>query len=111
MAQIITGIGQSKVLNSLDTYNHTTLQATIYTVSVRMTMIPPSGLSVVIQRNGSPIASSASPSAAQSNINLQIQVNCAANDLLSVVLSSGNVADTQFNDLKGILTIDVGSPA
>jgi len=109
VAQLVTGIGQAKVLNALDTYNHTALTANMYTVSVDMSELPPSGLSVVIKQNGSTMATAALPADSQSNIKLQVVLNCAINDTIGVVLSSAQASDTGLNVVKGLLNIHVGS--
>lgn len=109
MSQTITGIGKTKVLNQLDTYNHTALTASMYFVSIQLSEQPPSGMSILIQQNASTKASFSSPAAAQGVINLQVVLNCAINDVISVVLSSSNAGDKQLNSIKGILNIHVGS--
>lgn len=108
MAQIITKISQAKVINRLDTYNHTALTTGLYTVSVVMTEIPPSGISIAIQKNGSTQATSVSPSATQNEIQMSLVMNLVPTDLISVVITSGSVADTQLNTIKGILNIRTG---
>jgi hypothetical protein len=108
MAQIITGISQSKVLSSLDTYNHTAGAAQMYTVNVKMSELPPSGLSIVIQQNGSPMATSVAPAATQGELDLRIVLNCAISDVISVILSSSNVQEAGRNQIKGILNITPG---
>ncbi len=109
MATTITGIEQTKVLSNLDTYNHTTMLNSMYVVRCIMSVIPPSGLSIVIQQNGSTKATSISPSAAENNIDLRIILNCAIGDVISVVLSSSSTSETAINQVKGILKITPGT--
>lgn len=109
MATLITGIAQTKVLSNLDTYNHTALTAGMYMVAVRATEIPPSGLLLTIQQNSVTKATAALPAASQSHIELQVVLNCAINDVISVILSSGSTSDTQLNTVKASLNIHVGS--
>jgi hypothetical protein len=111
VATTITDISQSKVIKNLDTYNHTTLLNAIYMVSISLSELPPSAISIVIQKNGSPVISSAAPAASQSHMELQAQINCVPSDVLSVVLSSSSANDQQFNVLKGILSISAGPQA
>jgi hypothetical protein len=108
MAQIISNINQSKVLTQLDTYNHTALLASLYTVAIRLWEIPPSGISIVIKQNGSTIVSSVAPAAAQEEINLRTLLQCAVNDTITVVISSATVSDSLPNSFKAILDIQPG---
>ena len=109
MSTIITGISATKVLSNLDTYTHTTANNGMYKVSIQVTEMPPSGLSVVIQQNGSTKATAAAPAASQSHIELQVVMNTAIGDTLSVILSSSVVTDQTINSVKGILSITQGS--
>lgn len=110
MAQIISKISQSKVIARLDTYNHTALSTSMYVVDVQMTEIPPSGLIITIQKNGvTAVTTSSAPAAAQSILDLRTILNCVPTDLISVILSSANSADTGLNVIKGILNIRTGS--
>lgn len=109
MAQTITGISKTKNIIALDTYNHTTLTANMYTVSIDMAEQPPTGLSIVIQQNGVTKATSTAAGAAQTHVPLAVTINCAINDVLSVILSSSTPGDQGLNVIKGTLSIHVGS--
>jgi hypothetical protein len=109
MAQTISNIESTHVIAELDTYNYTVLKAQMYTVELDMSEQPPSGLSINIQQNGSSKATSTQPTTAQSHIPLRIVMNCAVNDVISVVLSSSNSNDQQLNSIKGILNIHEGA--
>lgn len=109
MAQTITGINQTKVLNQLDTYNHTALSASMYMVSVSLDEIPTSGISIAIKQNGSTKITSVAPTTAQGNVKVQIVLNCAVNDVIGVTLSSAVAADSGKNVIKAILNIHQGS--
>lgn len=109
MAIAISGISKSKVLSNLNTYNHTALQTSMYTVSIRLTEIPPSGVSIVIKQNSSTIATSVAPSSTQNHIELRAQLNCTINDVIGVVLSSAVASDSLANTVKAILDINIGA--
>lgn len=109
MAQTITGIGKAKILNQLDTYNHTAMLNSMYMVSISLSELPPSGMSIVIQQNAVTKASVSSPAISQNHMDLQIVLNCAINDVISVILSSSNVNDKQLNSIRGTLNIHTGS--
>lgn len=108
MAITISGISKTKVLSSLDTYNHTALQSSIYTVVVQLSEVPPSGMSIDIQQNSSSKASVSAPQASQSHMELQVKLNCTANDVISVVLASSSAIDKQLNNIKATLKITPG---
>jgi len=108
MSQIISGISQSKVLSQLDTYNHTALLNSMYKVVVKASEIPPSGLIVTIQQNGSTKAVSTVADNIQGRIELQVVLNCAINDVIGVILSSASASDTGPNAIKAILAINPG---
>lgn len=109
MAQNITGIMQTKILNQLDTYNHTALLTSMYMVSISVSEQPPSGMSILIQQNSATKASFSSPTPTQGAISLQVVLNCAANDVISVVLSSSSANDKGLNSIRGLLNIHPGS--
>ncbi len=108
MATTLVKSFQSNVINRLDTYNLTVPTTNTYSVDVQMTELPPSGLSIVIEKNSSPVASSAAPAATQGILDLQTKINCTASDVISVVISSSNVNDEQLNTVKGLINIREG---
>lgn len=99
----------TKVISNLDTYNHTAAAASMYTVSLAMSEQPPSGLVIQIKQNGSTIATAPAPTAAQQVCQISTVLNCAANDLISVVISSAVPTDQNINAIKGILNIRQGT--
>lgn len=106
---LITGIMQSKIINALDTYRHVAGTNNMYKVSCDVNEIPPSGVSVVIQQNGSTKFSSAAPAASQQLVSGQIVLNCAANDNIDIIVSSSSAPEAGINLIKGIINIHVGS--
>jgi hypothetical protein len=110
MSQIISGIGQSKTITNLDTYNHTAGLASLYTVSVQLTEIPPSGVSIVIQQNSSTKATSVAAAAGQNHIELSVLLQCAVSDVISVILSSASAIDEapNYQGIRGTLIITPG---
>jgi len=108
MATTITGIGQTKIVTNLDTYTHTALLASLYAVSLQLQELPPSGCTITIQHNGSTVASTSAPAAAQSVIDLGALILCAVSDTLSIIVASSNPTDQGKNVLKGVLKISPG---
>jgi hypothetical protein len=102
---------QSNIEIGLGTFTYTAALAGVYFVSAQSSVLPPSGLSIVINQNGSPVMTSAAPSAAEQTVNLQDQINCAASDVITVVISSSNANDLMLNTVKTIITLNYqGTP-
>jgi len=108
MATIISSTNKTKVLNQLDTYNHTTLTTNMYVVEVSTNGIPPSGLSVTIQQNGVTKATTTTPGNLQAGLDVRIILNCTIGDLISVILASSAAADQGGNAFKATLKITPG---
>lgn len=106
---LILNGAQAAVVSNLDTYNYTAKSSATHFVTVSVTEHPASSLSIVIQKNGTPVATSTPPSATQAVINLSTPISCSASDVLSVVLSSSAAIDQRINHIKGIINIHVGS--
>lgn len=111
MAQTIVRVDQSLVTRALDTYNYTVpaAQAGMFVVDVQMGELPPSGLVIDIQQNSVSQAMSSAPAAQQAVLDLRKILNCAASDVISVVLSSVQNSDKQLNSIKGLINIRPGS--
>lgn len=88
------------------TYNVTFTGA--YNVQVQLSENPPSGLSVVVSKNGSPIFTA--PTIAPTQIAQQFRVGfLAANtDVITVVLASSSAIDNQYNTVKSSISIGGG---
>ena len=69
---------------------------------------PPSSLSIVIQQNGSTIASSASPAAAQKLVSVVINQPCTAGDVISFIISSSAPIDNALGAIKTTLMTRLG---
>lgn len=109
MAQTIVRIDQSLVTRRLDTYNYTVQIAGMLVVDVQMGESPPSGLVIDIQKNSVSQISSVTPAASQAILDLRTILNCAVNDVISVVLNSAQNSDKQLNCVKGLINIHQGS--
>lgn len=110
MAQtLILNGAQTAVINALDTYNYTVKTAAVHYASIQMSVIPASGLSILIKQNSSTIASFSSPAPMQNVIDLACNINAAVSDVISFVISSSSPIDQQLNTIKGIINIHVGS--
>ena|SRR5665213_2136149 len=110
MATIITGIMQEKILTNLDTYNHTTASASMYTVEVKLSEVPPSGCTITIAQSGSTSnsVSTTAPAATQNHVELRTILNCAIGDVIAVTLASSAPIDQGPNAIRASLKISPG---
>lgn len=101
----------SNIIVGLGTYTFTVTSATAGMITVQATASenPPSGLSIALQKNGSPVATSTAPTTAQGTINIQTTMNCVATDVISVVITSSAAIDNQLNTVKTLVTLRQGS--
>ncbi len=109
MSIILQNMDSSKVVSSLDTYLYTIPADGMYMISVKMTEIPQSSLSVVISQNSSQKAASSTPAAAQQVVDLQIVLNCEADDEIEIAISSSLAREAGPNEIKGLINIHPGS--
>lgn len=109
MATTINNLISNKVISNLDTYNYTVLSAGMHVAGLAISEIPPSGITITIQLNGSTVASTSAPNLAQQIVQLKTTMNCAINDVISIIVASSSASDQGPQRLKGILDIHVGS--
>ncbi len=94
------------VYGGLGTFNYTVPVAGLYKFHCQSSVLPQSSLSLVMQLNGSTIATSAVPSASQLTINLEATViNAAVNDVIAIIISSSAIGDQLPGTVKSIITI------
>lgn len=102
-----------KEVNGLNTYQYTVVTPAMHVASIRLDRHATSAYSMAIQLNGSPVNSASvamlPPGSSQSSQSLSATMNCAANDVISFVLSSSAAIDQQLNTAKAILNVHIGS--
>jgi hypothetical protein len=101
-------LNQPYVNVGLDTMTYTIPAAGLYSLHFEVTEVPPSGLSVVVNQNGSPVYTSATPTPTQSAFQFKQGLVCALNDVITVVLSSSSAIDSALNNVKSIIAIEQG---
>ncbi len=116
-------LNQSTIFAGLGTSTFTVVTAGLYTVAFTST-IPyqasgssadssvttgGSALSVVVNLQGSPVLTVASPSPTQPSMGGSVAMQCAAADVITVVLTSAAAADSQKNSIKTIINLFQGS--
>jgi len=100
---------ESNVAIGLGTFTYTVQTAGLHGAVAVSSVLPPSGLSIVIQQNGTTVASSLSPSASSQIVSAYIYpINCAVGDVISFILSSSNSNDTMLNTAKTIIRVQAG---
>src|ERR1700722_16353605 len=89
-------------LSGLNTDTHKVVTSGVYSIYVRTTDIPPSGIVITVSQTGSTSASFTTPTTSnlQNHIEINAKFNCAAGDILSVVLTSSAPADEPPNMIK-----------
>lgn len=103
-------LNQSFVSVGLGTLTYTIPAAGLYNVKCDLTEVPPSGISVVVNLNGSPIYTVSSLPTTQSAFQFKTRpISCALNDVVTVVLSSSAAVDNQLNTVKSIVSIGQGA--
>jgi hypothetical protein len=101
-------LNQPFVTSGLDTLNYTVPSAGLYYVNVQLTEVPPSGLSVVVNQNGSPVFTSPALSPTQIAQQFKYAQAYAAADAISVVISSASAVDSVINNVKSTITVGQG---
>jgi hypothetical protein len=109
MAQTLHGITRSQVVTALDTYNYTAETSGLFLVRVAMSELPPTGLTVLIQRNSSTIATYNSQPSNEQRMFMEQHIQCVVGDILSVVLSSTSLPEEAPNAIKGQINIHAGA--
>lgn len=97
---------ESNIESGLGTFTYTIPTTGVYTFQVKSSFQAPSSLSIVINKNASPIFTSATPSSAQTAIDFALKnISCVASDAISVVLSSSAAIDNAPNNVKTLINL------
>ena len=110
----------------LGTATYTVTTAGLYTASCSSTIpyeqgtsnnssVTPStssALQIVINQNGSPVVtvggSASNPTPTQPSLSAVARLQCAASDVITIVLSSANAIDAQPNSVKSVMNLYQG---
>jgi hypothetical protein len=82
--------------------------AGLYNLAAQITEIPPSGLSIVVNQNGTPVYTAPVLTPTQSAIQFKVDLDCAASDVITLVLSSSNANDLLLESVKTNVAIGQG---
>lgn len=91
------------------TYTVPTNGAGLYNVSFQATEIPPSGMSVVVNKNGSPAYTAPAVTPTQSAFQFKTSLLLADADVVTVVLASSTSNDLLLNSVKTNVSIGLGA--
>ena len=100
--------GQPFVSVGLGTFTHTVVNDGVKSVRVQSFETPASSLSIVVNKNGSPVFTAPTITPTQSALQFKATFICVATDVVTVVLSSGAAVDNQLNTLKTTVSFDKG---
>lgn len=101
-------LNQSYVNVGLDTMTYTVPTTGNYNVKVQLTEVPPSGLSIVVNDNGSPIFTAPVIGQTQSAQQFKFSFQATATHIITVVLASSAASDQPINNVKSIISIGQG---
>ena len=80
----------------------------LYNLEAQITEIPPSGLSIVVNVNASPVYTAPALTPTQSAIQFKVDLNLTAADVVTLVLSSSNANDLMLESVKTNVSIGMG---
>lgn len=101
-------LDEPRVDVGLVTDTYTVATTGLYNLEAQITEIPPSGLSIVVNQNGSPIYTAPTLTPTQSAIQFKVDINATAADVITLVLSSTNTNDEMLNSVKTNVAITKG---
>lgn len=107
-------INESAAVAGLGTSTYTVISAVAGFISVQVKSTIPlaSALQIVINLNGSAQVTSGgaatNPTPTQQSMGAACKLQCAAGDVITVVLSSANAVDSQPNGVKSIINLYQG---
>lgn len=114
-------LNTSSIFAGLGTATFTVVTAGLYTCAFTSTIpyiasgssssssaAAPSALSVVVNQNGSAKLTVNTPGATQPMMAGKVVMSCAVNDVITVVMSSANVADNALNAVQTTINLYQG---
>ncbi len=102
-------LNQPRVDVGLQTSTYTVPTDGIYNVQVQLTENPPSGLSVVVNKNASPVFTAPVITPTQIAQQFRVSFPLEEDDVITVVLASSEAIDNQYNTVKSNVSIGQGA--
>lgn len=101
-------LNQPRVDVGLQTSTYTVAADGIYNVQVQLSENPPTGLSVVVNKNASPVFTAPVITPTQIAQQFRVAFPLVATDVITVVLASSSAIDQQLNTVKSNVSIGQG---
>ncbi len=106
MATTIPSFVHQYNFSNLDTYSYTIGSSATHHLAVKLTdVIPPSGVTITIQRNGTTIATAPQ---ATTEMNVEITLALTAGDVMTFIIASSTFTDSNPNQIKGFINVYQG---
>lgn len=102
-------LNQPQVSIGLQTQTYTIPSTDLYSIAVQLSEVPPSGLSVVVNDNGSPIFTAPTITPTQIAQQFRVSKQLTAGHVITVVFSSAVAIDAALNSVKATTTIMQGT--
>jgi hypothetical protein len=100
---------QQTIGSGLQTYTYTTAAEALFTVNAFTTFNPSSGITCVINQNGSPVGPSSSSGAnLPGEINMMARINCQVGDVITIVIASSLSPDPSETSIKTVVSLRQG---
>lgn len=107
MANILL-LNQPFVSVGLDDYTFTVPSTGNYHIALQCTEVPPSGLTIVVNDNGSPIFTAPVITPTQQALQFKVGFQSIAGHTIDVVLTSSEAIDSQLNTVKTSVSLGNG---
>jgi hypothetical protein len=101
-------LNQPRVDVGLVTDTFTVPTSGLYNLAAQITEIPPSSLSVVVNRNGTPVYTAPVLTLTQSAQQFKVDLNLTALDVITMVMTSTNPNDLLLESVKTNVAIGQG---
>lgn len=92
----------------LGTFNHTAMATRPYNIQADISVNPASSVVAIVTLNGATKYTAPALVPTSKSIKFKFQLNCTANDVIAVVLSSAATIDNQLNTVKSTITFGDG---
>lgn len=99
--------GRPITVEGLGTNTFTATTAGPHHVRIASTVTPVSGLVIVINLNGSAVATTPALTASGMSVEIETNIQMAVSDVVTIVLTGNSAQDIIPNSIKSIITIDI----
>lgn len=92
----------------LGTWTITVPTLGVYHASCFLTEVPPTGISVAIQQNGSSVIATGALNPNATVYNLDCFIDCAVGDIINIVVTSATTPDLSVPTIKSVMNVRAG---